>query len=48
MDNLTFAITLIVVGMGGTLLTLALFSVLMTILKRLFPAPEEAPPEKTT
>jgi len=48
MNNLTFGITLIIVGMGGTLLTLALFSALMTILKRLFPAQEEAPPEKTT
>jgi hypothetical protein len=37
MDNLTFGLTLIVVGMGGTLATLALFALLMVLLKRIFP-----------
>ncbi len=37
MDNWTFGITMIVVGMGGTLLTLWILSLLMNILKRLFP-----------
>ena len=41
MDNLTFGLTLIVVGMGGTLLTLALFALLMSLLKRIFPAKAE-------
>jgi len=37
MDNLTFGVSLIVVGMGGTLLTLWLLSLLMMLLKRIFP-----------
>jgi hypothetical protein len=37
MDNFTFGITIIVVGMGGTLLTLWILSLLMIALKRLFP-----------
>lgn len=41
MDNLTFAITMIVVGMGGTLLTLWILSLIMSILKRAFPFKKE-------
>lgn len=41
MDNFTFAITMIVVGMGGTLLTLWILSLLMTALKKAFPFKKE-------
>jgi len=37
MDNLTFGVTMVVVGMGGTLLTLWVLSLLMIVLKKLFP-----------
>jgi Na+-transporting methylmalonyl-CoA/oxaloacetate decarboxylase gamma subunit len=37
MDNWTFGITMIVVGMGGTLLTLWILSLFMDILKKIFP-----------
>jgi len=37
MDNLTFGVSMIVVGMGGTLLTLWILSILMLFLKRIFP-----------
>ena len=37
MDNWTFGITMVVVGMGGTLLTLCILSLLMGLLKRVFP-----------
>ncbi len=35
-----FGITMLVVGMGGTLATLALFSIVMGLLKRAFPYKE--------
>jgi hypothetical protein len=41
MDNWTFAVTMIVVGMGGTLLTLWILSLLMGLLKRAFPYKKE-------
>jgi hypothetical protein len=41
MDNLTFGITMMVVGMGGTLLTLWILSLIMTLLGRLFPYRKE-------
>jgi hypothetical protein len=41
MDNLTFGMTMIVIGMGGTLLALSLFAILMNFLKMLFPFREE-------
>jgi hypothetical protein len=42
MDNWTFGITMIVVGMGGTVLTLWILSLLMSLLKKCFPwKPEE-------
>lgn len=41
MDNLTFGITMMVTGMGGTLLALSLFAILMKLLKILFPFKEE-------
>ena len=41
MDNWTFGFTMIIVGMGGTLAVLALFAVLMVLLKKIFPFREE-------
>jgi len=41
MDNWTFGFTMIVVGMGGTVVVLALFAVLMVLLKKIFPFKEE-------
>ena len=41
MDNWTFGITMVLIGMGGTLLTLWLLSLCMVILKRVFPFKEE-------
>jgi hypothetical protein len=43
MDNWTFGLTMVVVGMGGTLLSLMLMSLIMALLKRLFPLREEKP-----
>ena len=40
MDNWTFGLSMLIVGMGGTLLTLMIMSALMGILKRLFPIKE--------
>ena len=37
MDNLTFGTTMTIVGMGGTLVTLWLLSIVMLILKKVFP-----------
>lgn len=41
MDNWTFGITMIVVGMGGTLFTLWILSLLMSFMKRIFPITKE-------
>jgi hypothetical protein len=43
MDSWTFGLTMVVVGMGGTLLSLMLMSLIMALLKRLFPLREEKP-----
>ena len=37
MDNWTFGVTMIVVGMGGTVLTLWILSLIMSLLKKSFP-----------
>jgi hypothetical protein len=37
MDNWTFGITMLIVGMGGTVLTLWILSLLMSLLKKIFP-----------
>ncbi len=37
MDRWTFGITMLVVGMGGTLLTLVILSLIMSIMKKIFP-----------
>lgn len=41
MDNLTFGLTLMIVGMGGTLTALGLLALLMGALKQLFPVDEK-------
>ena len=41
MDDFTFGMTMIVIGMGGTLLALTLFAIIMNLLKILFPVREE-------
>jgi hypothetical protein len=41
MDNWTFGVSMVVVGMGGTLLTLWILSLLMGVLKMIFPYKEE-------
>ncbi len=41
MDNWTFGVTMIVVGMGGTLLTLWILSLIMNLLKMVFPYKKE-------
>jgi len=41
MDNWTFGITMIIVGMGGTLLTLWILSLCMSALKKIFPYRKE-------
>jgi len=41
MDNWTFGTTMVVVGMGGTLLTLWILSLLMSVLKKSFPLKKE-------
>lgn len=37
MDKWTFGFTMLIVGMGGTICTLVLFSLVMAGLKKLFP-----------
>ncbi len=37
MDRWTFGITMLVVGMGGTIATLIIFSLVMAVLKKFFP-----------
>ena len=41
MDNLTFGITMMVCGMGGTILTLYILSLIMTLLGKIFPEKKE-------
>ena len=41
MDKWTFGITMLVVGMGGTIATLIIFSLLMALLKKIFPYRKE-------
>jgi Na+-transporting methylmalonyl-CoA/oxaloacetate decarboxylase gamma subunit len=37
MNNWEFGITMMIVGMGGTLLTLWILSLVMVVLKKVFP-----------
>lgn len=41
MDRWTFGLTMLVVGMGGTLLTLVILSLIMGLLKKVFPYKKE-------
>jgi hypothetical protein len=41
MDKWTFGLTMLVVGMGGTIATLILFSLMMSLLKKVFPYRKE-------
>ena len=41
MDNFTFGMTMIIVGMGGTILTLWIMSLIMSLLTRTFPYKKE-------
>ncbi len=41
MDKWTFGVTMLVVGMGGTLLTLGIMSVIIALLKKIFPYKKE-------
>ncbi|MCX5829099.1 MAG: OadG-related small transporter subunit [Deltaproteobacteria bacterium] len=42
MDKWTFGVTMLVVGMGGTLLILGIMSVIIALLKKIFPYKKEA------
>lgn len=47
MDNKTFGLTLLLVGMGGTMLTLYLLTLLIGLITRLLPVrPEKTAGEK--
>jgi hypothetical protein len=41
MDKWTFGFTMLIVGMGGTIATLIIFSLLMGALKKIFPYKKE-------
>jgi Na+-transporting methylmalonyl-CoA/oxaloacetate decarboxylase gamma subunit len=41
MNTLTFGLTLLVVGMGGTLVTLALLAGCLRLLTKIFPAEQD-------
>ncbi len=41
MDKWSFGITMMVVGMGGTFLTLWILGLVMDLLKKIFPLPAE-------
>ena len=41
MDKWTFGLTMLIVGMGGTILTLMLFSLIMAGTKKIFPYEKE-------
>ena len=42
MDNWTFGLTMLIVGMGGTLAALGALALMMGLLKKIFPAREES------
>ena len=46
MDKWTFGITVTIVGMGGTLITLYVLSIIMNILKKLLPLSQEEKPQQ--
>ncbi|HLA29129.1 MAG TPA: OadG-related small transporter subunit [Syntrophales bacterium] len=45
MDKFTFAVTMLIAGMGGTILTLGLMSLIMIALKKIFPLKSEKNPQ---
>lgn len=46
MDKWTFGLTMMLVGVGGTFLTLWLLSLVVDLLKRIFPLQPEAPSQE--
>jgi hypothetical protein len=42
MDNWTFGLTMLVVGMGGTLAALGVLALMMGLLKKIFPAKQDS------
>jgi len=46
MNTTTFGLTLLLVGMGGTLVTLALLAGCLQLLTKIFPAEPDADPTK--
>jgi Na+-transporting methylmalonyl-CoA/oxaloacetate decarboxylase gamma subunit len=47
MDRWTFGFTMMIVGVGGTFLTLWLLSLAMDLLKKIFPLEKQENPEKS-
>jgi hypothetical protein len=47
MDNLSFGLTMTIVGVGGTFLTLWLLGLCVDLLKRAFPLQQKEPDQKT-
>jgi len=45
MDDVTFGVTMLIVGMGGTIVTLWIMSLIMTVLMKVFPYKEEEQPK---
>ena len=41
MDKFTFGMTMLLMGMGGTILTLGLISAIICLLKKIFPLKNE-------
>jgi hypothetical protein len=41
MDKFTFGMTMLLIGMGGTILTLGLISIIICLLKKIFPVKHE-------
>jgi hypothetical protein len=46
-DNMTFGLTMTIVGMAGTMLSLWVLSLLTTLLKKVFPYTPEKPASGT-
>ncbi len=46
MDNLSFGVTMTIVGVGGTFLTLWILSLVVDLLKKVFPLKVEDEAEK--
>ena len=46
MDKWSFGLTMMIIGMGGTFITLWVLSLVIDGLKKVFPLPEKASAEK--